>query len=419
MTSVSPTSRGATGPEFIALVAMLMALNALAIDIILPALPQLGAALGVTSENDRQFVLGAYMLGMGIAQLAIGPLSDRFGRRMPLLVGIGIYAVAAGAAILSPSIETLLALRFVQGLGAASTRVIAMSAVRDRFGGRQMAEVMSLVFMVFMVIPVIAPTIGQLLLFIGPWQTIFLFMAGIAIAAGIWAYIRLPETLAPENRRPLTASAVLGGFRIVFTNRLAICYGFAGAFLFGALFAFITSSQQIYGELYALGEWFPLAFALQAGLMAVASYTNSRLVRTLGMRRLAHGSLLAFTALSVVMLVLTLVVHPPLWLFFVLMSGLMFLFGWCSSNMNALSMEPLGRVAGTAASVFGFIQTLGGAVFGTLIGYQYNGTLTPLALGFTLLAVVTLILVLIAENGRLFGVGKAYEDAAGGHTDAH
>src|SRR5690606_23527171 len=279
-------------------IAGLMALNALAIDVMLPALPYMGEALNVATENDRHYVLTAYMLGFGIAQLAFGPLSDRYGRRAPLLVGLAVYVLAAFAAIFSPTFATLLVLRFVQGLGAASTRVIATSLVRDRFEGRAMAEVMSLVFMVFMIIPVVAPSVGQVILFTGHWELIFLFMAVLGAIVLVWTFMRLPETLAPENRRALRLDIIIESFRLVLTNRMAFSYGLAAMFVFGALFGFISTSQQIYVDIYGLGAYFPIAFAAMAALMSVASYTNSRIVRRLGMRRLSHGAMLVFTVVS-------------------------------------------------------------------------------------------------------------------------
>lgn len=399
--------------------AALMALNALAIDVMLPALPYMGDALGISSENERQYVISAYMMGFGVAQLAFGPLSDRFGRRAPLLVGIVVYIVAAVAAVFSPTFGILLALRFLQGMGAAGTRVIATSIVRDMYSGRAMAEVMSLTFMVFMAIPIIAPSIGQVLLLTGPWQTIFLFMGGLAAVFGLWAFIRLPETLALGNRRELTLRTILGGFRIVLTNRVAFCYGLAGTFTFGALFGFISSSQQIYVDIYGLGVYFPVAFAAVAALMAVSSFTNSRIVSRVGMRRLSHGAMLVFTAMSAIWLVLALVGFLPIWLFLPILAVIMFCFGWAASNMNSLSMEPLGSVAGTASSVFGFIQTIGGALIGGFIGQQFNGTVVPVAAGYFVMGVLTLVFILIAENGRLFGVGTEHAHTDMSHHAAH
>ncbi len=406
-------------PEFIALIAALMALNALAIDVMLPALPYMGEALGVAGENERQYVVSSYMLGMGIAVLAFGPLTDRFGRRAPLLFGIAVYVVAVTAAIFAPTFETLLILRFIQGMGAASVRVIATAVVRDRYRGREMAEVMSLTFMVFMAIPVLAPGIGQVLLLTGPWEMIFLFMGLLALAFWLWTFFRLPETLPVERRRPLSFRAILTGFRIVFTNRVAIFYGLAGMFLFGALFGFISSSQQIYVDIYGLGVYFPVAFAGVAALMAVSSFTNSKIVRRLGMRRISHGAVLVFTAFSGVWLALAMIGYLPLWLFLALLCVIMFAFGWSSANMNSLSMEPLGEVAGTAASVFGFIQTVGGAVIGGYIGQMFDGTTIPAAMGYFSMGVLTLACILVAEKGRLFGVGEEYAAADLAPVEAH
>ncbi|HQZ12496.1 MAG TPA: multidrug effflux MFS transporter [Devosia sp.] len=415
MTSTATPARGLSRVEFIALVAALMALNALAIDVMLPALPYMGEALGITHENERQLVVSAYMLGFGFAQLAFGPITDRFGRRGPLLVGLVIYIACAFAATFAPTFAILLAIRFTQGLGAAGTRVIATAVVRDRYAGREMAEVMSLTFMVFMAIPIIAPGIGQVILLTGPWQYIFLFMAALATVIGLWGFLRLPETLKPENRRPLSIRSVFEGFRLVFTNRLAISYGLAGMFLFGAMFGFISASQQIFVDIYGLGEMFPLAFAVMAGGIAVAQLINSRIVRHFGMRRLSHLAILVYLAVAIVWLVLALMGPVPFPVFFGLLLVIQFFFGWAASNMNSLSMEPLGAVAGTAASVFGFIQTVGGALLGTYIGQHFDGTLVPNATGYVVMGSLVLACILFGERGRLFGVGEQYahgKDAA-------
>lgn len=408
MTTTAYQARDLSRAEFIALAAALMALNALAIDVMLPALPYMGEALGISHENERQLVVGAYMLGFGLAQLVFGPLADRFGRRVPLLFGLSIYVVCAFAATFAPNFAVLLALRLTQGLGAAATRVVATAVVRDRFAGRDMAEVMSLIFMVFMAMPIIAPGVGQVLLLTGPWQSIFVFMAGLATLISLWAFFRLPETLHPEYRRELTFKSVTGGFGIVFTNRLALFYGLAGMFLFGAMFGFVSSSQQIFVDIFGLGALFPVAFAAMAGMMAVSSFLNSRIVKRFGMRRLSHFALIVYISGSILLVAFSLAGFMPLWLFFSLLMIVQFVFGWAASNMNSLSMEPLGAVAGTAASVFGFIQTVGGALLGTMIGLQFNGTTTPIALGYLVMGSLALGCVLIAENGRLFGVGKEY-----------
>jgi DHA1 family bicyclomycin/chloramphenicol resistance-like MFS transporter len=388
--------------EFIALAAALMALNALAIDIMLPGLQQIGASLGVENENHRQYVITAYIAGFGLAQLGFGPLSDRFGRRIPLLCGLAVYVAAALGAAFAPSFETLLILRFVQGTGAAATRVITVSIVRDVFGGRAMAEVMSLVFMVFMVIPVVAPSLGQLVMLFSEWHMIFVLMAGIALVFTMWAAVRLPETLHPEYRREFTLRVIADGFRIVLTNRVSLFYTLATTAVFGALFGFINSAQQVYVGIYGLGVWFPVVFAAIAGMMAVSSFVNSRLVGSFGMRKLSHGALVGFIAVTTVWFGLSLFGQLPIYVFVPLFAAAMLQFGWIGSNFNSIAMEPLGHLAGTASSVQGFMQTFGGGIIGAAIGQSFDGTTTPLAAGFCGVSIAALVFVLVAEKGKLF-----------------
>lgn len=417
---VSPSAQPGVFPiprwEFIALAAALMAVNALAVDIMLPALQQIGSSLNVESENHRQYVITAYFAGLALALLAYGPASDRFGRRKPLLFGLGIYIIAAFAAAFAPSFETLLLLRFVQGIGAASTRVIAVSVVRDRFGGRQMAEIMSLIFMVFMIVPVLAPGIGQIVMLFSEWHMIFIVMAVSALAITMWAAIRLPETMHPEDRRPLSVLSIARGFRTVLTTRMSLWYTLASMTIFGALFGFINSAQQVYVGLYGLGVWFPLVFAAIAGMMSVSSFLNSRLVVKLGMRKLSHGALLGFLLVSAIWLIWSLTGPVPFGAFIVLFALAMFQFGWIGSNFNSIAMEPLGHIAGTASSVQGFMQTLGGGLIGAAIGQSFDGTTVPLAIGFCGVAAVGLVMVLIAEKGKLF---HGQHDTTPVLTDAH
>jgi DHA1 family bicyclomycin/chloramphenicol resistance-like MFS transporter len=400
----APRLKGMGKVEFIAMMAMLMAINALAIDIMLPGLQQIGASLGVTSENHRQYVISAYLMGFAISQLFYGPLSDRFGRRVPMFAGLVVYIISAIACVFVPSFTSLLLFRLLQGIGSAATRVITISIVRDVYGGRMMAEVMSLIMMVFMIVPVIAPGTGQAVMLFGNWHLIFIFMAAIASAVLVWVYIRLPETLDPADVRPFTLKSVARGFQIVLTNRVALCYTLASSFIFGALFGFINSAQQIYVGIYDLGVWFPVAFSAVAIMMAFSSFVNSRFVGRFGMRRLSHGALLAFMGINGLWLLLTLFgPHPtPFVLYMLLFALAMFQFGWIGSNFNSLAMEPLGHVAGTASSVLGFMSTAGGGAIGALIGQAYDGTTLPLVAGFFVLSLIGLIFVLIAERGKLF-----------------
>ncbi len=404
-------TRAISRTELICLIAALMALNSLAIDIMLPALPAMGAAFSIASENERQYVITCYMLGYGMGEILFGPLSDRYGRRYPLLFGIAVYATAAFAAILAPSLGILLGLRFLQGLGAASIRVIATSVVRDQYSGSAMAEVMSMSFMLMMAIPILAPGLGQTLLLIGPWQAIFVFMAAFCAIVGIWTLRRMPETLSTWNRRSLRFGAVVESFNLVVTNRVAFAYGLAGTFMFASLFGFLTSAQQIYVGIYGLGPYFPVAFASVAALMGLSSFTNSKLVKKFGIRRLSHGAVVIFTVASIVWLALASTMEVPFWLFLPLLAVIMSCFGWAAANLNSLSMEPLGDVAGTASSVFGFIQTVGGVIIGGFIGQQFNGTVIPVALGYSLMGVLALLCVLTGESGRLFGVDPSPSEA--------
>lgn len=396
--------KGMSRNEFIAMMAALMALNALAIDIMLPGLQQIGASLGVVNENHRQYVITAYLIGFGIAQLAYGPISDRFGRRIPLLTGLGIYIAAGLAIIMVPSFGGLLVLRFVQGLGSAAMRVITVSIVRDIFGGRQMAEAMSLIMMVFMVAPVLAPGAGQVVMLFGNWHLIFVFISVVALITTTWAWIRLPETLDPKDVRSLSPRSILDGFRIVLTNRIALCYTISSTFIFGALFGFINSAQQIYVGIYGLGLWFPVAFAAVAAFMSLSSFLNSRLVGRFGMRRLSHGALVGFITVNTIWLACQLLWTGPMpfALFLAFFAVSMFQFGWIGSNFNSLAMEPLGHVAGTASSVLGFMGTVGGAILGAIIGQAFDGTALPMVGGFFLVSVMGLVFVLIAEKGMLF-----------------
>lgn len=387
--------------EFIAIVGGLMALNALAIDILLPAFPEISASYAITG-NEVQYLILSYVLGFGGAQLFFGPISDRFGRRIPLFVGLAIYIVCSIAGSLAPTFELVLLFRLIQGMGAAATRVIALAVVRDTHHGRAMASTMSLVMMVFMVVPIIAPFIGQGIIMIGPWQHIFWLMAALAAVVTLWCAFRLPETLKPENRRPLSAVVVIQGFRLVLSNRVSLFYTLATAFFFGSLFAFLNLAQPIFGEIYGLGATFPIAMGTGGVLMAISSFANSRIVGRFGMRRLSHGALVMHLLLSVAATAWIATNDAPLWLFLGVLALIMPLFGLIGANFNSIAMEPLGAVAGTASSVLGFTQTVGGGLVGAVIGQTFDGTLLPFIGGSALLSLVALLLVLVAEKGRLF-----------------
>lgn len=392
-------------PEFICMLAGLMAINALAIDIMLPAFPMIASDYGLADPNAAQYVLLSYIIGFGVAQLFFGPISDRFGRRGPLFVGIVLYVGCAIVGALAPTFAILLVARVLQGVGAAATRIIALSVIRDTHSGRQMASIMSLVMMVFMVIPVIAPSTGQLLILVGQWHLIFVFMAAVSALIGVWTFVRLPETLPEARRRPLNPASVFDAFKLVLTNRVAFFYAAATAFYFGSLFGFLNCAQQIFVGIYDLGVWFPVAFSSVAILMALSNFGNSILVERIGQRRLSHAALVVYVLLTFALTALAWSGPVPFWLFMVIFAMMMPLFGWVGANFNSIAMEPLGAVAGTASAVLGFTQTAGGGIIGAAIGQAFDGTILPLAAGYAIVSTVALGLVFVGERGRLFGVG--------------
>ena len=384
------------------MIALMMALNALAIDSMLPALPAMGDALGVASDNTRQWIVTAYLLGFGAAQIIYGPLADRFGRKPILMIGIGIYVAFSLLAMLAPTFETLIIARIGQGLGSAATRVLAVSIVRDRFEGRTMARVMSLSFLVFLGVPILAPSLGQLILLVAPWEGIFAVLAFAGVALMIWTGLRLPETLHPEDRLPIEARRIALAFKSVLSNRQAMGYTLAMAAVQGALFGFINSSQQIFFDVFEAPGLFTTVFAVIAGGIAIASILNARLVVTLGSRKIGHTALIGFTALAAIHTAVVLSGHESIWTFAILQAMTMFCFGLLAGNFGSMAMEPMGHIAGTASSAQGFISTILGSLTGFAIGQQFDGTVVPMALGFTGCGVVAIVAVLFAERGKLF-----------------
>ena len=398
-----PADDGMTRVEFIVLVATMMALTALSVDIMLPALPQIADALGLAKANDQQTVIISYMLGFSVGQLAYGRLSDRYGRRPVLLVGMAIFIAGSLVAALTSSFTAMLAARAVQGLGAAAPRVIAIALVRDRYVGREMARVMSFAMAIFIIIPVLAPTIGQGLLHVGTWRLVFdfLFLAGIVVA--LWSGLRLPETAPARAERLPLGEAV----RYVLETRQTIGYAFASGLVFGCVLSYVSSAQQVFVDVYQLGERFPLAFAATAFMIAVASVTNAMLVERFGMRRLSHVSLALFVGLSALLVAAAVAGLASFAVFIGTMMPLFLLFGLVAPNFNALAMEPQGDNAGMASSVVGFVSTGLGALAGGIVGHLFNGTVVPLAVGFLCLGVLAFLVVLWAEGPRgLFHSGE-------------
>ena len=386
--------------ETVALLAGLMALNAFAIDAMIPALPAIGHTLGIALDNDRQLVVIAYMLGFGFGQLLWGPLADRFGRKPILAIGVAMYAAFALGCALASTFFMLIAFRVAMGVAAAVTRVLVTAMVRDLFDGPAMAQVMSLIFMVFMVIPVVAPSVGQAILFFGEWHLIFLVLAGYAAIMWVWGMIRLPETLHPEYRRPLSPKAISTAAGQVVRDRLSLGYTLASTSIFGGLTAYIASVQQIVFDVFEAPHAIGLVFAAVAAPMSVAAYANSRVVTRFGLRHVGHLGLLGFVATAILHLLLARN-GETLVMFVALQALLMVSFAFCSANLSTLAMSNMAPIAGTASSVQGVTGSVGGAAIGFVIGQQFDGSTLPFLIGLVGCGIMALVVVLVTERGVL------------------
>jgi DHA1 family bicyclomycin/chloramphenicol resistance-like MFS transporter len=387
--------------EFVVLVAAMMACQALAIDAMLPALPTIANALGVDNENSAQWIITAYIAGVGCGQLFWGMLSDRYGRRPVLLTGLTLYVLAALLCGFSNTFVSLLAWRFVHGLASASM-VVSRSVIRDLYEGRQMARVMSLTFIVFITVPIIAPAIGQVILLFAPWRYLFVVFGIFAGAVWLWALLRLPETLHPEYRITLTLSRVAHATKRVLGDQSSMAYTLAMTVIFGSLLAYIAMVQQIFSEVFNRPGLMPGMFALCAAAMGVTSFVNSKIVERYGMRKVSQVGLLLFIGISSAHALLVALGFETLASFVVLQAATMSCIGLMLANFGTMAMEPMGAMAGIAASFQGFISTTGGALLGALIGRQFNNSTLPLAVGAAVCGVVALALVYVAEQGQLF-----------------
>ncbi len=381
--------------EFVALMAFSMSLVALCTDGILPAFPEIASDLQVQNLNNVQLVISVLFVGLSIGMLFYGPLSDSFGRKPAMYVGFAIFICGSLMSLLAEDFPTMLAGRFLQGLGAAGPRTIATALIRDRFHGSAMAKVMSFIVTFFVLVPIISPSLGQLILLVSSWRGIFAAFLLLAAVNLVWLILRQPETLPVHRRAPFTLRRVAERFKQVLSNRQAMGYTLISGCVFGALVGYLNVSQQVFGVLYGLGAKFPLYFALIAFSIGVASLINSQIVMRFGMRRVAQIALWGLMLLSLCLLSLTWWYDglPPLWFFMANMMVLFFFIGILFGNMNSLAMEPLGRVAGTGAAVLGSISTLVGVFLGYFIGLAYDASLYSMAEGFTLLSIVSVVIM--------------------------
>jgi DHA1 family bicyclomycin/chloramphenicol resistance-like MFS transporter len=400
MSTEKPSSTIKFG-EFVALMATMMALVALSIDMVLPALPAIGSDLGVERANDNQLVISFLFLGFAVGQLLYGPVSDNTGRKPAVYAGLSLFIGGCVLALFARTYPMMLAGRFLQGVGVAAPRTMTIALVRDKFEGRSMARVMSYIMAVFILAPVVAPAIGQAILRVAGWRTIFGVYLTLAVITGTWFGLRQEETLASDRRIPFTAGRIWGAVREVVSTRRSLGYTVAAGLVFGSFIGYLNSAQQILQEQYALGTRFPLYFAVLAIALGCASLTNVRLVMIHGMRRLSVWSLRAVAGLSILFLAVAsaLAGHPPLWAFMSYLMLSFFCVGLLFTNMNVMAMEPLGHIAGTGAAVVGALSTSTSLVLGTIIGQAYDGTVLPLVRGFALLSLLSIGTMRWAEGG--------------------
>lgn len=388
--------------ELTVMMAAVMALNALAIDAMLPAFPRMTAGLGLIDPNRIQFVITAYLLGMGAGSLVHGPLSDRYGRRPILLGAIAGYIVCALACSFATSFDMLIAMRIAQGLCGAGLGVLVTSIIRDQFEGDAMARRMSTIFLVFMAVPIVAPLVGSVVLIFAGWRSIFDLIAIMAVAVLAWVVLRLPETLDPENIVPIKAKTLTASWKQVISDRTANCYMIAGATAQGALFGYLNSSQQIFERTFSAPDFFPIGFAIIAIGIACANFTNARIVERFGARRVSQTALIAFIFIATSQALAAIFAPASLPLFLVLITANMAMIGFVGSNFSSIAMQPFGAIAGTASSFQNFVRTIWAAFIGAIIGQQFNGAVTPVALGFLACGLTAFTLILYGERGKLF-----------------
>ncbi len=380
--------------EFIALMAMMMSLTALAIDAMLPALSIIGVDLGVENPNDNQLTISALFVGLGVGQLAYGPISDSTGRKKPLYVGLTIFILGSIVSTIASNLTIMIIGRAIQGVGLASPRTVSLAMIRDRFKGREMAKVMSFVMMIFILVPTLAPGIGQLILFVANWQAIFIFIMSMALVILFWFGIRMHETLAPEDRKKLSIKRIVSSAAEVFKNRIALGYTLTAGLISSAFIGFLNCAQQIFQDQYHLGEQFPFYFAALALSVGLASFFNSRLVMRYGSDLMVKGALSVLVTVAILFVgILTIVPTLPLWMAMLYLVPSLFCIGILFGNLNSMAMEPLGHIAGVGSAIVGSVSTLVSVAIGTMISMRYNGSLAPIIYGFALSGGLSLCLV--------------------------
>ncbi len=388
--------------EFVLLCAALMAMNALSVDAMLPALPAIAQDLKIPHPNDRQLIISVYFLWTGIGSLLFGVLSDRFGRKPVLGIATVLFIFASCVCAAAQTFPMMLIGRGLAGFFAGASRVITVSIIRDRFQGDAMARVMSLIFAVFMIVPVIAPSFGQAILWIAPWRWTFWALSILAVFVLLWMTIRLPETLTPEHRMPISPRAIGAAVLAIVTTRQTIGYMVASGVVMSGMIGFVVSIQQILFDDINAEHIFPIAFAAMAGTMGIGGLLNSRLVSIFGARRLSHGALIVLIVTAAIHVAMIFSGYESLASFMVLQAITMMAVSFTSSNFSSISMEPFSKGAGAASSFQACLTTAISSTLGGVVGHAFNGTPMPFALGLLGFGAAALMIVAWAERGRLF-----------------
>ncbi|TXE19639.1 multidrug effflux MFS transporter [Psychroserpens burtonensis] len=378
--------------EFIALMASLMSIVALSIDALLPALPEIGSALGVIDVKDNQLMITMIFLGLGFGQLIFGPLSDSFGRKPMVYFGFAVFVVASIICVNTDSLEVMIFGRILQGIGLSSPRTIAIAMTRDTYSGDFMAKILSIIVMFFILVPIVAPTFGQLLLDFFDWKAIFNANLIIGLLIVLWFWKRQPETLAPKNRIKFSPAIFITGTKEFLKHKDAMAFTLVSGFITGSFMVYLSTSQQIYQDQYQLGELFPYLFGSTAFSVGFATFTNSRLVIRFGSFNIAFYATVAYAVVSLLYVALFHTgVNPSVYVLVAFFLMQFFAVGFLFGNLRSLAMEPLGHIAGIGAAINGFVSTVMAVPIANYVGGFVKTSVLPLFIGFSIFGVLSLL----------------------------